>query len=439
VVLYNGKNAEGGGDPDLGPNAYAAGEALFDGHDPARLLAQAEHPDLKPVMPYEKTGQYVAGTTFAEGLVYFHGGWFLYYGCADSLVGVVTAPKAAFAGPGAQPGVVQDSGGVSHGKGEPQLVILDTDIGDDIDDAFALGLALKSPELKLLGVTTAYGDTELRARLTNRLLWGVGLRELLVMPGVPTQHSNVFTQAAYALSIPPCCGTYGVIGVSILYAGQKGIDYARLAEQVKNDDAVGFLLDQIQAHPGEITLIAIGPLNNVEAAIKRDPETFRKLKRVVMMGGSVYRGYDGRDGERRPPDAEWNINRDPAGARALLASGVPVFMMPLDSTQIHLETKEREEIFAHGSPLTDQLTLLYHQWKAGTAGHPDAPTLFDPVAVTYAIRPDLCPATPMRLEVDDKGFTRPVDGAPNAQVCLKSDEQGFLGLLLARLTGDAGR
>jgi purine nucleosidase len=159
----------------------------------------------------------------------------------------------------------------------------------------------------------------------------------------------------------------------------------------------------------------------------------------VMMGGSIYRGYDGRDGERRPPDAEWNISRDPAGLRALLASGVPVFMMPLDSTQIHLETKEREEIFAHGSQLTDQLTLLYHEWKAGTEGHPDAPTLFDPVAAAYAIRPDLCPATPLRLEVDDKGFTRPVDGAPNAQVCLKSDEKGFLELLLGRLTGDGAQ
>jgi predicted GH43/DUF377 family glycosyl hydrolase len=96
VVMYNGKNAENGGDPDLGPNAYAAGEALFDAHNPAHLLAQTDHPDLKPEMPYEKTGQYVAGTTFAEGLVYFHDRWFLYYGCADSLVGVVTAPKIPF-------------------------------------------------------------------------------------------------------------------------------------------------------------------------------------------------------------------------------------------------------------------------------------------------------------------------------------------------------
>jgi inosine-uridine nucleoside N-ribohydrolase len=113
-------------------------------------------------------------------------------------------------------------------------------------------------------------------------------------------------------------------------------------------------------------------------------------------------------------------------------------MMPLDSTQIHLETKEREQIFAHGSPLTDQLTLLYHQWKAGTENHPDAPTLFDPVAVTYAIRPELCPATPMRVEVDDKGFTRRVQGEANAAVCLKSDEQGFLSLLLGRLTAHDG-
>ena len=93
VVLYNGKNAVSDGDPGLGANAYAAGEALFSRGDPAHLVHQTEHPVLKPMMPYEKTGQYAAGTTFAEGLVYFHDRWFLYYGCADSLVGVVTGPN----------------------------------------------------------------------------------------------------------------------------------------------------------------------------------------------------------------------------------------------------------------------------------------------------------------------------------------------------------
>ncbi len=95
VVLYNGKNADTGGDPALGPNAYAAGEALFDAKNPAHLIEQTNGPVLKPELPYEKTGQYAAGTTFAEGLVFFHGKWFLYYGCADSLVAVATAPVEA--------------------------------------------------------------------------------------------------------------------------------------------------------------------------------------------------------------------------------------------------------------------------------------------------------------------------------------------------------
>jgi predicted GH43/DUF377 family glycosyl hydrolase len=101
VVIYNGKNAAVDGDPDLGPNAYAAGEALFDARAPARLLAREDKPFFFPRMSYEKTGQYAAGTTFAEGLVLFRGKWFLYYGCADSLVGVaVFDPATARADPG---------------------------------------------------------------------------------------------------------------------------------------------------------------------------------------------------------------------------------------------------------------------------------------------------------------------------------------------------
>jgi inosine-uridine nucleoside N-ribohydrolase len=300
----------------------------------------------------------------------------------------------------------QQASAGSSSSAQPQLVIIDTDIGDDIDDAFAIALALRSPELHILGVTTTFGDTELRARLLDRYLSAVSLSDIPVAAGPATRTDNRMTQAAYA--------------------GQ--------APERKHADGADFLLGQIRSHPGQITLIAIGPLFTVQAAIERDPATFRQLKRVVMMGGSVYRGYDdGKTGEHQPPDAEWNINRDPAGAKALLAAGVPIFMMPLDSTQIHLQEPERQTIFAHGSPLTDQLTLLYHQWMGTGEGHAVTPTLFDPVAVTYAIRPDLCPAKPMRIEVDDKGFTRPADGAPNAQVCLQSDEKGFLELLEKRI------
>ena len=293
----------------------------------------------------------------------------------------------------------------------PQLAIIDTDIGDDIDDAFAVALALQSPELKIVGITTAYGDTELRARLLDRYLAAVGRKDIPVAAGVATQHSNVFTQAAYAEREPAS----------------------------KHEDGVRFLLETIQKHPGEITILAIGPEGNLAAAIRQDGATFRKVKRVVLMGGSIYRGYDGDHGEHRPPDAEWNINRDPKAAQVLVASGVPLFYMPLDSTQIHLEGTDRERIFAAGSALTDQLTLLYHQWMRGTDNHSPTPTLFDPVAVSYAIRPELCPAKPLRIEVDDKGFTRPVEGEPNAQVCLQSDEKGFLDLLLSRVAPQAGR
>jgi len=91
VVIYNGKNDPEHGDPELGPNAYTAGQALFSADDPRRLISRAEKPFFKPEMAFEKTGQYAAGTTFVEGLVFFKSKWFLYYGCADSLVGVAEA------------------------------------------------------------------------------------------------------------------------------------------------------------------------------------------------------------------------------------------------------------------------------------------------------------------------------------------------------------
>ena len=105
LVIYNGKNAAGeAGDPSLGAGAYSDGQALFDAHDPAKLLERSEEPFYRPEAPFEMTGQYRQGTTFAEGLVFFHEKWFLYYGCADSYVAVaVDDPAAARAGGPVQP------------------------------------------------------------------------------------------------------------------------------------------------------------------------------------------------------------------------------------------------------------------------------------------------------------------------------------------------
>jgi predicted GH43/DUF377 family glycosyl hydrolase len=103
VMLYNGKNAAEGGDPNLPADTYAAGEALFAANDPAKLLARTAEPVFQPELPFERSGQYAAGTTFTEGLVLFQGKFFLYYGCADSLVGVAVSPGFAMAAPATRP------------------------------------------------------------------------------------------------------------------------------------------------------------------------------------------------------------------------------------------------------------------------------------------------------------------------------------------------
>ncbi|HEU5458782.1 MAG TPA: nucleoside hydrolase [Terracidiphilus sp.] len=295
--------------------------------------------------------------------------------------------------------------GARAGATKPQLVMIDTDIGDDIDDAFAVALALRSPEFRILGITTTFGDTELRARLLERYLHAAGRAGIPVAAGPETKTDNPMTQEAYAK------GWGGPV----------------------RGDGVEFLLDQIRRYPGQVTLIAIGPLFTVQAAIEKDPATFKKLKRVVMMGGSIYRGYGEKDGKPAPAEPEWNVDRNPAGMRALLGSGVKVYMMPLDSTQIPLHERDREKIFSRGGVLGKQLEELTREWVVGTPTHSPTPTLYDPVAVTFAMHPELCPARPMRIRVDDRGQTIPETGRPNVEVCLKSNEAGFLRLLTGRL------
>lgn len=295
----------------------------------------------------------------------------------------------------------------------PQRVIVDTDIGDDIDDAFALALVLASPEFDVVGITTGWGDTRQRVRLVQRLLREAGRPGIPVAEGIATASPTPFTQARWAQRGPVVEG--------------------------RTVPAVDFLLDSIRRHPGEITLLALGPLTNLGAAIARDPATFRRLKRVVLMGGSVRRGYVKSPFHApRPPDREYNIVSDIGAAQAVFGSGVDLMMMPLDSTQIRLDETARNALFAQGSPLTDALTLLYHQWiDAYQPWSSLTPTLFDVVPVAYAIDPTLCPTTPLRIVVDEQGATREVAGAPNAQVCLGADAPRLLGLFMQRLQAPA--
>jgi purine nucleosidase len=290
-------------------------------------------------------------------------------------------------------------------------IILDTDIGDDIDDAFALALALRSPEIEVIGITTAWGDTSLRAKLANRLVKEVGTRPIPVRAGVRTESKSNFTQNQWA---------------------SEG------AAAPVSPDAVEFLLEQASKSPGEITLVAIGPLTNIGAAIDRDADGFRKFQRVVLMGGSIRRGYgDLGYAPDRGPEPEYNIYCDVKAARKLLGSGVPIFMMPLDSTQLLLDENKRTMLFSTGSPLTNALAALYFQWVRGTRT-PTA-TLFDAMAVAYAVKPELCPVEPLHITVDETGMTKPTTGGPNASACLSSDPEKFFHFLLPRLMESTAR
>jgi len=277
-------------------------------------------------------------------------------------------------------------------------IIFDTDIGDDIDDAYALALLLRSPEVQVVGVTTAFEDTHLRARLATRFLKSAGREEVPVYEGLKTPGKPHFTQTKWA-------------------EGSPDRSYP---------DAIEFMLSTIRSNPGQVTLLAVAPLTNVGALIAKDPRTFAKLKRVVLMGGSVAHGY----GTKEQPDAEWNIVNDVAAAKALFGSGVPIYMMPLDSTLILLDPAQQANVFGKETGMTRALEELTAEWSAAT--NRKSPMLFDAVAAEYTVKPEICPTAPMRIEVDDKGFTRRVDGAPNANVCLHSSVAQFFDILMKR-------
>jgi predicted GH43/DUF377 family glycosyl hydrolase len=93
VLLYNGKNDADSGDKSIPPGTYTVGQLLFDKSDLTHLLQATDHPCFYPTEDFERTGQYAAGTTFSEGLALFRGKWYLYYGCADSYVGVAVSER----------------------------------------------------------------------------------------------------------------------------------------------------------------------------------------------------------------------------------------------------------------------------------------------------------------------------------------------------------
>ncbi len=294
-------------------------------------------------------------------------------------------------------GVAVDA--ASRGASSTRIpILLDTDIGTDVDDAFALALILNSPELELLGVTTVAGDTRARARLAAKLLSEAGRADVAVVAGEPGK--------------------------------PQPIDQTRWADgftspQLRAEKALDFMRREIERRPGEITIVAIGELTNLAALLSSESSIGKRIKRIVLMGGSVERGY----GSSSKPDAEWNIKSNPTAAQIVFSSGVPILMVPLDVTaMLQLDAAGRRRVFTRLTPLTNALTILYHLWGNET------PTLFDPMAVAMLIDPTLCETQQLAIEVDSQGFTRVApDRPPNATVALDTDPARFFQFYLSRV------
>ncbi|HTL67559.1 MAG TPA: nucleoside hydrolase, partial [Lacunisphaera sp.] len=211
------------------------------------------------------------------------------------------------------------------GWAEPVPVIFDTDIGGDIDDAYALVQILRSPELKLLGVTTSSGDTVARARLAAKMLAVAGRTEVPV---------------------------YGGEFHAMDYLGHTVWARDFTSPALHPSGAVEFLRGQIDAQPGQIMLIVVGELTNIAALLESEPGIGAKIKAIALMGGSVRRGY----APGSKPEPEWNIKCNPKASQAVFASGVPLLVAPLDSTaDLKLTPEGRVKIFGRGTPLTDTL------------------------------------------------------------------------------------
>jgi purine nucleosidase len=276
-----------------------------------------------------------------------------------------------------------------------EKILIDADIGDDIDDAFALGLALSSPEFEILGVSASFGDTVTRAKMFDRMLGELGRSDIPVAMGTPTAvNLTAFTQRRYA-------------------------EGGNIAPR-PHANAVDFVLAQARKYPGQVTLVAIGPLPNVGAMIDKDPAGFRMLKRVVIMGGNI-----------RTLNDPYGVA---ASAKKLFASGVRLKVIPLDSTaNLKLQEVARTSLFAHGSMLTNILAGLYYEWSAATRS--PTPIMYDPMTLASLLQPSLCPLTPLHITVDDLGNTIEAPGTPNAEVCLHSDADAFAQFYVRRITG----
>jgi inosine-uridine nucleoside N-ribohydrolase len=265
----------------------------------------------------------------------------------------------------------------------PAPVILDTDIGDDIDDTWALGLLLQCPELDLKLVVGDYGKADYRARLLAKFLMAAGRTNVPVGVGLDVAPKGEGPQSGWITNFN--------------FAAFPGRVY---------QDGVQAMIDVIMKSPEPVTLICIGPMPNVAAALAREPE-IAKRARLVGMYGSVNVGYGGSTN----PAAEWNVKADPKSCRAAFTAPWDITITPLDTCGlVNLEGSRYLRVRNEANPITRAVIENYRIWSVSQdakskAAETHSSTLFDTVAVYLAVRQDLCKMEQVRLRVTDDGFT----------------------------------
>jgi purine nucleosidase len=283
-----------------------------------------------------------------------------------------------------------------YGQSVAQKIILDCDPG--IDDALAIAFAAGCPDLELAGITSVAGNVGLPLTTSNaqRVAEFVGLAGVPVTPGA----------AAPLLREP--------IDARLVH-GESGLGGARLPDPVArpaDGHAVEYLIDTIAADPGEITLVATGPLTNIALAVHRQPRLVTEVKDFVIMGGSATRG-------NVTPAAEFNIAADPEAAAIVFRAGWTVTMVGLDVTLQARATAAVQDRMRPLGPLADQLLLpalgRYATDADPLAASPPAedqdpprpgppgPAVHDVIAVAHVAAPALLGLVPARVEVETAG------------------------------------
>jgi purine nucleosidase len=240
----------------------------------------------------------------------------------------------------------------------PTPVFVDTDIGDDIDDALALALLLCSPELRVVGVSTVFGDTHLRARLAAYLLQTYGY------PDVPVA-------AGQALPIQFRHQPSGVCQAVVLTHAMEFSLSALSGSEL--------LLQTARAYPGELTLLCLGPLTNIALALQKEPKLGSLLRQVFFMGGASRTFFW--------PD--WNVRSDARAAQLFLQARLPVTMIGYNLTfACHLQSSEVESVNRASGSRLHLLSRLIAAWQEHQPyWRSRLPGLHDPLVVAALCAP----------------------------------------------------